>query len=160
MLNFRLLYILISPRSIRTYLGIIASLGVGVLLDIIIFLKLSLLVGPWITMAILAANTAGGVFIMYYLVDLGTRRMIGTIDEGRYDSDIFSRYLSTLTASLFLIIPGLLNTLAGCVLLVPVIGAKLGGRLARMIGIDWQEAYEFLRLDRMSENRQELFADS
>ena len=125
----------------------------GVLLDIIIFLKLSLLVGPWITMAILAANTAGGIFIMYYLVDLGTRQMIGTIDEGRYDSEIFSRYLSTLITSHFLIIPGLLNTLVGCVFLVPVISVKLGDRLARMIGIDWQEAYEFLRLERITENR-------
>ncbi len=104
MLNFRLLYILISPRSIRTYLGIIATLGFGVLLDIILFLKMSLMVGPWITMAVLAANTAIGVFIMYRLTELRGRGLVETIDDGHFDPDLFSRYLSTLVASLLLIV--------------------------------------------------------
>jgi UPF0716 family protein affecting phage T7 exclusion len=160
MLNFRLLYILISPRSIRTFLGIIATLGLGVLLDIILFLKMSLMVGPWITMAVLAANTALGVFIMYRLTELRGRRLVETIDDGHFDPDLFSRYLSTLVASLFLIIPGILNTLAGILLLIPYIGTGLGIRLAGMAGIDWQEAYEFLRLDRMTGNRLDINAES
>jgi UPF0716 family protein affecting phage T7 exclusion len=160
MLNFRLLYILISPRSIRTYLGIIATLGFGVLLDIILFLKMSLMVGPWITMAVLTANTAIGVFIMYRLTELRGRGLVETIDDGHFDPDLFSRYLSTLVASLFLIIPGILNTLVGILLLIPYIGTGLGIRLAGMAGIDWQEAYEFLRLDRMTGNRLDINADS
>lgn len=152
MLNFRLLYILISPRSIRTYLGLAASLGFGVLLDIILFLRLSLLVGPWITMAVLAANSAVGIFFMYKFVESRGRQLIASIDDGHYDSDMFSRYLSTLVSSLFLVIPGILNTVAGIIILIPYIGVRLGGKLARMAGIDWQEAYEFLRLDHMTGN--------
>jgi UPF0716 family protein affecting phage T7 exclusion len=140
MLNFRLLYILISPRSIRTYLGLAASLGFGVLLDIILFLKLSLMVGPWITMAVLALNTALGVFIMYRLVETRGRQLVETIDSGHFDADMFSRYLSSLAASFFLIVPGVLNTIAGVVLLIPYISIRLGNRLAGMAGIDWQEA--------------------
>lgn len=153
MLNFRLLYILISPRSIRTYLGLAASLGFGVLLDIILFLRLSLLVGPWITMAVLAANSAVGVFVMYKLVETRGRQLVESIDDGQYDPDMFSRYLSTLVASLFLVIPGVLNTFAGLIVLIPYISVRLGGKMARLAGIDWQEAYEFLRLDRMAGNR-------
>lgn len=153
MLNFRLLYILISPRSIRTYLGLTGCLGFSVLLDTILFLRLSLMVGPWITMAVLAANSAVWIFIMYKLVELRGQQLLSSIDDGRYDSDMFSRYLSTLVASLFLIIPGVLNTLAGIVILIPYISVRLGGKLAGLAGIDWQEAYEFLRLDRMTGNR-------
>ena len=160
MLNFRLLYILISPRSTRVYLGLTAGLGLVVLLDIILFLKLSLMVGPWITMAVLAANAAAGILIIYYLVDLRSRQLVETIDEGHFDSEIFSRYLSTLAASLFLIMPGLLNTLAGILLLIPFVGVKLGDRMARLTGIDWQEAYEFLRLDRLAEHRIGINAES
>lgn len=155
MLNFRLLYILVSPRSIRTYLGLAASLGFGVLLDIILFLRLSLMVGPWITMSVLAANSAIGIFVMYRLAETRGRQLVTSIDDGRYDPEMFSRYLSTLVASFFLIIPGVLSTFAGLILLIPYISVWLGGRLARMAGIDWQEAYEFLRLDRMTGNRLE-----
>ncbi len=160
MLNFRLLYILISPRSTRTYLGLTAGLGLVILLDIILFLKLSIMVGPWITMAILAAKTTVGILIMYYLVDLRSRRLIETIDDGCFESDIFSRYLSTLAASLFLIIPGLVNTFVGILLLIPLIGIKFGDRMARLTGIDWQEAYEFLRLDRLAGQRIGINAES
>ncbi len=160
MLNFRLLYILISPRFIRTYLGLTATLGLGVLLDIILFLKFSHIVGPWIAMAVLAANTTAGILIMYFLVDLRRRQLVESVDKGRFASDIFSRYLSTLIASLFLIIPGLLNTLAGILLLIPYIGVKLGGRLARLMGLDWQEAYEFLRLDSLAGHKIDNNAES
>lgn len=160
MLNFRLLYVLINPRSIRTYLGLCASLGFGVLLDIIIFLRLSLMVGPWITMAVITANSALGLFFIYSFIDLKSRQMVESIDRGEFDPNLFSRYLSTLISSFFLIIPGLLNTVAGVIILIPYVGEKLGARFAALSGISWQEAYEFLRLDRMTGSRIDINADS
>ncbi|MCK5737238.1 MAG: FxsA family protein [Spirochaetaceae bacterium] len=152
MLNFRFLDILIRPRSVQIYLGIIAILGAGVLIDIILFLKLAIIIGPWITMTILAANTAFGIFIMYHLMDQSNQQLIMSIDNGKYDSDIFYKYLNSLVASLFIITPGLLNSLFGFILLIPPVSIKLGSRMARIIGIDWQEAHEFLRLERITEN--------
>jgi len=151
MLNFRLLNILIRPRFIRIYLGIIATLGAGVLLDIILFLKLSLMIGPWVTMTILAANTAGGIFIMYHLVEKRNKQLITSVDYGPFDQDIFYRYLGSLTASLFMITPGLLNSLFGALVLIPPMNIRTGRYLAGILGIDWQEAHEFLRLERIAD---------
>jgi UPF0716 family protein affecting phage T7 exclusion len=160
MLNFRLLNILISPRSVRTFLGIISTLGAAVLLDILLFLKLALIIGPWITMTALAANTAAGVFIMYKLTDRRNRQLIDNIDSGRYDSAVFFRYISSLTASLFIITPGLLNTFIGIIILLPPVSLNIGKRIADAMGLDWQEAHEFLRLERVAGNRNKNSADS
>ena len=150
MLNIRLLYILLDARSIRTYLGLAAGIGVGVLADVVIILKLSLLVGPWVTMAILAANAALGIRIAYSLVDRRAKAIIATVDRGRCDHEEFFRYIATLIASLFLIVPGLVNTLIGAVLLIPGVSALAGARVSGMLGIDWREAYEYLRLERIA----------
>jgi len=160
MLNFRLLNILISPRSIRTCLGIISTLGAVVLLDILLFLKLALIIGPWITMTALAANTAAGVFIMYYLAGQRNRHLIDSIDSGRYDSAVFFHYISSLVASLFIITPGLLNTILGIIILLPPVSNKVGKSIAETMGVDWQEAHEFLRLERVAGSRSENSADS
>jgi len=153
MLNFRLLYVLLSPRSVRTFLGISALIGLGVIIDVIIFLRLSLLVGPWITVAFLSANTAVGIFFMFRRVETLGRQLLQAVDNGHFVPGMFSRYLSSLLASLFFVIPGLLNRVPGLLLLIPYIGEKSGDQLARQAGIDWQEAYEYLRLDRIAGNQ-------
>jgi len=160
MLNFRLLNILISSRSIRTYLGILSTFGAAVLIDILIFLKLALIIGPWITMAALAANTAAGILIMYHLTEKRNKELIYSIDSGIYDSVVFFRYICSLAASLFIITPGFLNTFLGIFLLFPPVSIKAGGRIADTMGIDWQEAHEFLRLDRAAGSRNINSADS
>ena len=159
MLNFRLLNVLTSSRSIRSYLAILSILGAGVLIDILLILKLSLIIGPWITMTILAANTAAGIYCMYYLTEKRKNQLISGIKSGIYDPDAFSRYLTSLLASMFIIIPGLLNTVLGVVMLLPPFSIKLGNRTARTIGIDWYEAYEFLRLDYVTDNGENIFAE-
>jgi len=160
MLNFRLLKILTNTHSIRIYLGIISVLGISVLLDILLFLKLAFIIGPWITMSALSINTAAGIYFMNFLTSLRNRQLISSIDSGKYDPDIFSRYVSTLVASLFIITPGLLNSLLGLMLLIPPFNVKTGSKIARMMGINWQEAHEFLRLDRVTGVEDPLYAES
>jgi len=155
MLNLRLLYVLLEPKSIRTYLGLVAILGFGVLLDLIILLKVTLLVGPWITMAILAALSGFGVVIMYRVVESMSRLLLETVDNGEYEADVFHRYIGVLMAALFIVIPGILSTVLGGVVLAPVISSRLGRVAAETAGIDWRESYEYLRLDRMTGNHAE-----
>ncbi|MCD6343200.1 MAG: FxsA family protein [Spirochaetaceae bacterium] len=159
MLNFRLLNILTDSRSVRTWLGIISALGAGVLLDVLLFLKLAIIIGPWITMTALALNTAAGIFLMNYLTNMRNRQLNDSIDSGNYNPEVLSRYLSSLVASLFIITPGFLNSLLGLVLFLPPVGIKIGNRIARMIGIDWQEAHEFLRLNRVAGAENDKYAD-
>jgi len=158
MLNFRLLHVLISSHSLRTYLGVTATLGLGVLIDLVLFLKLSSLLGPWIVMALLSIIVAIGIFVMFRSLNILRQRLIQTIESGKFIPMMFSRYLSTLAATFLLIIPGLLNSAAGLILLIPNMGEKFGSIIARLTGIDWQESYEFLRLEHMARNQLDDFA--
>jgi len=153
MLNFRLLNRLLDSRSIRFYLGIAASLGFGVLVDVMVFIKLSLLVGPWITMAALAFLTAALVYVVYRVVDHRTKRLEQVVKTGTFEPDALSRHLSTLVAGLFLIVPGLFNTAVGLILLLKPVGTVLGNRIAWSVGIEWAEAYEHLRLEHVTAGR-------
>lgn len=152
MLNIRFLYTLLDSNFIRTFLGLAAGIGIGVLLDVVVILKLSLLIGPWITMGILAANAVLGIRISYGLTNRCKESLMAVVDKGRGDNDLFFRYLTTLIASLFLIIPGLINTLTGALMLIPAVSIRFGQRVAQFLGIDWREAYEYLRLDKIAEN--------
>lgn len=150
MLNLRLLYTLLDSGSIRVYLGLVSVLGFGVLLDVLIFLNLSMLIGPWITMAFLAGSTALGILAMYSLVQSKESHLLESIDGGRFADDLFFRYISTLVAAAFIIMPGIVSTLFGGLLLTPPVAVRVGSVLTGLTGIDWREAYEYLRLDRMT----------
>jgi len=110
-------------------------------------------------MTALAVNTAAGIFLMNYLTNLRNRQLNDSIDSGNYNSEVLSRYLSSLTASLFIITPGFLNSLLGFVILLPPVGIKIGNRMARIIGVDWQEAHEFLRLNRIAGTGDDKYAE-
>lgn len=147
MLNQMLLSSLLSFRLISIYLGILCCLGFVILLDIVLFLKLSLLIGPWMTVAILAVITAAGVFLSYRLVENRNIRLTKSIHEGRFDEKMFTDYSIILLACLFFIPPGIVNKLFGVILLLPSITRWMSNTLIRIAGSNWIELYEYLRLN-------------
>lgn len=160
MLNLRMLFILLDQHSVRTYLAIVTSLGFGVLLDLLIFLHISVLIGPWITLAVLAVITGIGVVVMFPFVDRISRLVATSIDRGKFDSGMLSNYLGVLIAAGFIIVPGLFNSLVGGLLLIRPLSIKVGDAILRMTGIDWQEAYEYLRLDHIARDGRQDSAQS
>lgn len=138
---------MLNPRSVSIYLGILGGLGFAILLDIVLFLKLVFLIGPWIMMTILAALTAFNLLLTYSLTAYRNEKLMGSIHGGRYDASLFSRYIATLFAGIFLIPPGLANTVVGLVLLLPPVSQKFGNALAGSSDHGWTEAYEYLRLN-------------
>ena len=152
MLNLRMLYILIDQRSVRTFMAIVTGLGFGVLLDILVFINLSQLIGPWITLAVVAGITAIGIASMYPFVERTGTGLLEAVDAGEFDDGTLSAYISSLVAAVFIVVPGLFNTLVGVLLLIRPLGIRAGHQISQLAGIDWREAYEYLRLDRMLEN--------
>lgn len=146
MLNFRLLYMVLSPRSVSIYLGILGFLGFSVLLDIALFFKLAFLLGPWIVMATFAVLTAVDVFIIYKLVEVRNSRLMESIRNGHFHETLFTDYVSALITGIFLVPPGLINTIIAITILLPPFSRKIGNKLAQSSGLDWTEAYEYLRL--------------
>ena len=152
MLNFRLLYILLDSRSIRVLLGMAACAGFGILIDFVLILKLSLLTGPWITMAILAVLTAAGAYIAYSVVEKRNGKVVTSIDEGDFETPVFFSFLTALLSAICLILPGFLSSILGAVLLIPALSEKTGKMLSSILGIQWPESYEYLRLERLTHN--------
>ena len=155
MLNLRMLYILIDRRSVRIFMAIVTALGFGVLLDILVFINLSMLIGPWVTLAIIATVTAVGIAVMYPHVEKTGSRLLEAVDSGVFDDSTLSGYLSVLISATFIVVPGLFNTLVGCLLLIRPLGIRAGNLVSSLAGISWQEAYEYLRLDRMTRDSAE-----
>lgn len=147
MLNQMLLSSLLNFRLISIYLGILCCLGFVILLDIVLFFKLSLLIGPWMTVTILAVITATGVFLTYRLVESRSIRLTKSIHEGRFDEKMFNDYTIILLAGLFFIPPGIVNKLFGIVLLLPPVTRWMSNILIRVAGSNWIELYEYLRLN-------------
>ena len=149
MINMKLVYSLLDSSSIRILLGVPATLGFAALLDFMLILEIGALLGPWITLGILALSGAVCVFAAYRIVEARRLMLIEAVNGGRFDESLFTGYITGLTAGLFLIIPGVINTALGGILLIRAFSAPLGNRLIRTAGIDWGEAYEYLRLDRV-----------
>lgn len=148
MINIQLVHTLLNSASIRTFLGVLATLGFAALLDFFLVLEFSILVGPWITMGVIAALNALGIFLTYRIVEVRRLLLTESITRGRFDESLFTAYITGLIAGLFLMIPGVVNSALGAVMLIPAFSKPLGNRLIRPTGIDWAEAYEYLRLDR------------
>lgn len=151
MLNFRVLYSLLNPRSVRYLIAVLAITGIGVLLEIVLLFRLSLLIGPWVVMSVLSACSAISLLAMHRLTESRSRRLKTMIDSGHFVPDAFSVYISTLLAAVFLVIPGFLSSITGSLLLIPPVAARTGRILAGQAGISWREAYEFLRLERLGD---------
>jgi UPF0716 family protein affecting phage T7 exclusion len=150
MLNLRLLFNFINPQFSRLLLAVLCILGLGVLVDTMLILRISLLVGPWITMAVLSLRSALGLLISYNTVRMRGEILGEAVDVGHFPETGFALYLSSLVSGCFLIVPGILNLFVGLSFLLPPVGRKIGDRIASLLGIDWQEAYEYLRLNRLS----------
>ena len=82
----------------------------------------------------------------YALVKSRVKAVINSTTQGLFDDEAFSSYFCALVASIFFIMPGIINTLLGIALVMRFSGIEIGTKLARSMGISWQAAYEYLRL--------------
>ncbi|OQX28706.1 MAG: hypothetical protein B0D92_07500 [Spirochaeta sp. LUC14_002_19_P3] len=147
MLNYRLLNIVLNSQFIRVYLGILGGLGFAVLLDVVLFIQLSYLVGPWLVMALLALTAGGNLLVAFKIADFYGGRLMDSVNGGVYSEEYFVNYAAALFAGIFLVPPGLVNTLIGYVILLPPVSRFAGSRMAKYLGVNWSKAYEYLRLN-------------
>jgi len=147
MLSFHLFPAAENPRFTGQLPAICGILGLIVLIDILCIMMLSLVLGLWFTMAILASITSVGFLLSYYLVHTRSKAVINSTSQGLFDKEAFSSYFCALVASVFFIIPGIINTLLAIALAMRFPSIKIGEKLARFMGISWQKSYEYLRLN-------------
>jgi len=150
MLNFKLIVTLLKPASVKNFLGIISIAGITAVADIILIIKISLILGPWITMSALSFISAVGIYFAYKSIEKINSEIIESIETGVYSPDLFYNYTASLLSAVLLILPGILNTISGIILSLPVFNRKTGRLISYSAGINWKEAYEFLRLESLS----------
>lgn len=151
MLNFRLLSTLIDPSRINTFLRLLAILGLITLIDILLCIQLALWLGIWLVMAILTLLTALNVFIVFKLLIPRQQRLNRISIHEENDESFFACYISTLIAAIFFIIPGIVNTLFGLILMSSSISLKLVRWIMRILGIQWAEVHEYLTVHNLIE---------
>ena len=151
MLNFRFLNALLTRRYIRIYLAILGFMGIGALLDVILLLKLSLLIGTWLTLAILALTTSATIVLAFHLVDKRSHALYRSISYGVFSQNNFVNYVTILLACPLIMLPGIVNSLFGLLILLQPLSDKIGEIVVRTTGINWSESYEILRLNTITE---------
>jgi len=135
-----------KSHSTEQLLIIGGFLGLAALVDILLILTLSLVMGLWITMALLALITSVGFILSYSLLQSRFKEVMNSVERGAFDKEVFSSYFCALVASVFFITPGIINTLFAIVLTMRFASVKIGAELADYMGINWQNTYEQLRL--------------
>lgn len=145
--KIRLFFAPAKPRSSAQFFAVCGILGLVFLVDILCIMLLSLTLGMWAAMAALALLTGVGFFLSHALLQARIRAVINSTTLGLFDEDVFSSYFCALAASVFLTVPGIISSLLGIALAMPPASIKVGGRLAKYMGINWQKTYEYLRLN-------------
>ena len=116
-----------------------------------LFLIFSMLIGPWLTLGILALLTAGSVYAVFRLIEHRSSLLKASLAQGFFDEKFFIDYICALVASPFIMLPGMVNTLFGLIILLPVISRYIAKLILKITGINWRESYEFLRLKEIAE---------
>jgi len=144
------IYLLLAaakPQSSAQFFALCGILGMVLLADILCIMLLSSILGLWVTMAALALLTGAGFSVSHVLLQARVRAVINSSTLGLFDEDAFSSYFCTLVASILLTVPGIISTFLGIAFAIPPASIKVGGKLARYMGISWQKTYEYLRLN-------------
>jgi UPF0716 protein FxsA len=145
-LNVRLLLSIIHAPSVDRYLTILSISGIVLLSDLVIILAIGRIIGIWLILTILTVTSAAGYLIARHSLHNAGTVLDEALRNGFFPEEGFPRYLSTLLAAIPLIVPGVVSTLGGLLWLFPPVRSKTGRALSRYLGVDWHEAYEYLKL--------------
>ena len=147
MLNYRLLNTLLRSRSINTLVILTSVLGLVSLLDFVLLLQCARLIGPWLTLSLLSFTSALAFYLVHFTVYKRYRKILQCVREGNFRNDLFPCYLCSLLSTLFLVFPGILNKVTGIILLSHFSSNHTGRYLTQLIGVNWEEAYEILKMN-------------
>lgn len=145
MVNIKLfLYLFDKDRLFNILLGF-SLLGIIPLADFILVIKLGNLIGNYMALAILCALSGLALLLLIQSLDTSIEEIKDNHKSG-FSEKSFLFYIGLLPAAVLILIPGILSTLIGVILLVKKIRLLFGRWFTKIFQIDWKESYEYFYL--------------
>ena len=114
--------------------------------EIMLFLYLGELIGNYLVIAIAAVVGLVGVLLDVGQMRRTLDRLRAKVRQGQYPGREFVDLAAMLVSSVLLLTPGFITDFVGFVLLVPFFRQALGRAIAKRLGKNFTEIYEYLKL--------------
>lgn len=143
MFNTDFLLKIIDKDNISKYISKILFLSLFIVVDFLTLFILGNLMGIFLYLASLG-------LLIFIGVTLSIRELKGEISQieisnskGIYPEKQFYKITGLLLASVLIIIPGLLTTIMGLLLITPALRFSVGRSLSKSLKLNWNAVYEF-----------------
>ncbi len=146
MLDIKILLKVLNPDYTVKFLYIILFAAFVPFLDFILIIMVSRYLGEYLFLAALTALSLVGFFISKRMLRKNLEIIRINTENNYYSEFYYNTIPSVLFISFLLILPGIIGTLIGLVLILPFFRQKLGKSISNYLKIEWKEIHEFLNV--------------
>ena len=146
MLDVKILLKLLNPGYTVKFLYIILFAAFVPLLDFILIIMVSRYLGEYLFLAILTALSLAGFFISRAMLRKNLEIIKVNTDNNYYSEFYYNTIPAVFFIALLLILPGIIGSLIGLILMLPYIRHKIGSFISNYLKIEWKEIHEFLNV--------------
>jgi UPF0716 protein FxsA len=116
------------------------------LAEIFLFIYLGELIGNYLILTLAAVAGMGGALIAGSQARKTIELLRAKIRRGRYPGRELVDLSGIIVGGILLITPGFMTDVCGYLLMIPALRDRLGGFITRMLGRNFKELYDYLRL--------------
>ncbi|MDA3778873.1 MAG: FxsA family protein [Bacteroidales bacterium] len=112
------------------------------IVDFLLVMQVGYFLGNYLALSIVALISGIGLFIFNKTMNAN----INTIRDYHligYSEEPFLMFIGSMPSAILILIPGLITTFIGLILLIPSIRKQLGTMLSKHLQIDWNEIHEY-----------------
>jgi UPF0716 family protein affecting phage T7 exclusion len=146
MVNIRLFLFFFKKENLFNLLLFFSVPSLLFMGDIFLLFYLTQLLGMNLAISLFFFFTALGQFILFKSFSVLLDRLMTAKEASDNCTEYYLAYAGTLPSLVYLIYPGIISTLIGSFLLLPLIRKKMGKGISSFFKIDWDEINEYLFL--------------
>lgn len=146
MLNLKILIRILEPDFTKRLLYLILILAMIPIMDSILIINFSYLMGEYLFLAILLLLSLSGFIFSLHIVNRTHKRLKTNLHDNIFLLKDYNSLPGALMVSFLLIMPGIISTIIGLVFSIPCLRIDLGKRISLILKIDWKEIHEYLNI--------------
>lgn len=146
MLNLKILIRILEPDFTKKLLSLILIIAMIPIMDCILIINFSYLMGEYLFLAILLLLSLSGFIFSLHMVNGTHIRLKKNLHDNTFLLKDYNSLPGVLMVSFLLIMPGIISTIIGLVFSIPCFRVDLGKRISLILKIDWKEIHEYLNI--------------
>lgn len=114
--------------------------------DLFLTIFLTHIFGEYLIMAIICSVSLIGLFFSVLRVKHLILLINDNCSEGNYPENLFHELTGVFISAIFIFIPGFFTSVAGFLLLIPILSNKSGQSISKWTFTDWHTVYEYMKI--------------